>query len=105
MGAFKSYCRQNFEEKLAYYSTELFSGLGESGGSNSPKPKRNDRVAVRFEHPTLYKRLKTPIVHAKTRHLLKYIYVQGHSTNPERDIFEAPHRKLTDRAMPQMSLG
>lgn len=94
---FKWYCKRAFDDKILYYSTEPFSDIESSSRPDVPKPKRNDRVAVRFGHPALYKRLITPMVHAKSQHLLKEIY--GHGSNMDRGIFEAPHRQSTDRAM------
>ncbi|KAF2681350.1 DUF221-domain-containing protein [Lentithecium fluviatile CBS 122367] len=101
--AFKWYCKRAFDDKLLYYSTEPFSDAEGTGGSATPRPRRNDRVAVRFGHPALYKKLITPVVHAKSLHLLKEIY--SHGSSADRNIFEAPNRRSTDRAMPTTPLG
>jgi len=101
--AFKWYCKRTFDEKLIYYSTQPFMDPENTGRSDAPKLKRNDRVAVRFGHPALYKKLKTPMVHAKAQYLIKKIY--GHRSDSTRDIFEAPHRRSTDRAMPATPHG
>ncbi|ORY08733.1 hypothetical protein BCR34DRAFT_517422 [Clohesyomyces aquaticus] len=104
LGLFKWYCQRTFDDKLTYYATEPFSDLEGSGGAEAPKRKRNDRVGVRFGHPALYKRLMTPMVHAKSRHLLKEIY--GHHSQQDGNIFETEgHRKSTDRARPDTPLG
>lgn len=100
IAAFKWYIKRAFDDKLLYYATEPFSDS--EGHGNDPK-KRNDRVAVKFGNPALYKRLITPMVHAKSQHLLKEIY--GHRSNADRNIFDAPHRRSTDRATPQTPLG
>lgn len=100
--AFKWYCKRAFDDKLMYYSTQPFSD-GEDTADTSSKPKRKDRVAVRFGHPALYKKLITPMVHAKSQHLLREIY--GDRTNAGDHIFEAPHRRSTDRAMPSTPHG
>lgn len=97
LAAFKWYCKKSYDTKLTYYSTEPYSDTEGSHGVSGPKMKRHDRVAVRFGHPALYKRLITPMVHAKSRHLLSEVY--GHRSNADRNIFEAPHRRSTDRAM------
>jgi hypothetical protein len=100
---FKWYCKRAFDEKLLYYSTQPFTDLEVSERSEALLPKRKDRVAVRFGHPALYKKLITPLVHAKSVHLLKEIY--GHRSHADGNIFEAPHRRSTDRAMPTTPLG
>ncbi|KAL5384138.1 hypothetical protein DPSP01_005612 [Paraphaeosphaeria sporulosa] len=102
--AFKWYCKRAFDDKLIYYSTQPFSDAEDAASPDGKKMKRNDRVAVRFGHPALYKKLITPMVHAKSQHLLKEIY--GHrSSIGDRNIFEAPHRRSTDRAMPTTPYG
>jgi hypothetical protein len=100
---FKWYCKRAFDDKLLYYSTEPYSDVEGDEGSVTLRPKRNDRVAVRFGHPALYKKLITPMVHAKSVHLLREIY--GHRSRADGDIFEAPHCQSTDRAMPVTPLG
>jgi hypothetical protein len=106
MAAFKWYCKRAFDDKLTYYSTEPYSDADAEGadGGQERKRKRSDRVAVRFGHPALFKRLLTPMVSAKSTHLLQEIY-GSKSRNADgqggHDIFEAPHRRSTDRAMPQ----
>lgn len=101
--AFKWYCRRAFDDKLLYYSTEPFSDGEDNGAPDVLRRKRNDRVAVRFGHPALYKKLITPMVHAKSQHLLKEVY--SHRSNADRNIFEAPHRRSTDRAMATTPFG
>jgi hypothetical protein len=104
LAAFKWYCKRSFDDKLMYYSTQPFSDVEDTDHTHqTSKPKRKDRVAVRFGHPALYKKTITPMVHAKSQHLLKEIY--GHRSNAHPNIFEAPHRRSTDRAMPATPLG
>lgn len=103
MAGFKWYCKRTFDEKLAYYSTEPYSDVERTEVTGTASPKRNGRLAVRFGNPALYKKLLAPMVHAKSQHLLKEIY--GHRSHADRNIFEAPHRRSTDRAMPQTPLG
>ncbi|KAI0535416.1 hypothetical protein GGR58DRAFT_479213 [Xylaria digitata] len=69
IAGFKWYCRRTFDDNLEYYSKSLH---GAEHGKLSTKPK-NDRVAVRFGHPALYKKLMVPLVHEKANHLLKEI--------------------------------
>ncbi|CAN9312591.1 unnamed protein product [Alternaria alternata] len=95
---FKWYCRRAFDDKLLYYSTLPYSDVEGSHSVDHPKSKKSTKVSSRYGHPALYKKLLTPMVHAKSQHLLKEIY--GHRSNADRDIFDAPHRRSTDRAMP-----
>jgi hypothetical protein len=95
---FKWYCRRAFDDKMLYYSTLPYSDVEGSHHPDHPKQKKGNRVGVRYGNPALYKKLLTPMVHAKSQHLLKEIY--GHRSNADREIFDAPHRRSTDRAMP-----
>jgi len=99
---FKWYCVRAYDDKLVYYSTIPFSDLEGSQHPDHPKAKRNQKVASRYGHPALYKKLITPMVHAKSQHLLKEIY--SNRSTASHDIFEAPNRRSTDRARPT-SLG
>jgi len=95
---FKWYCKRTYDDKLLYYSTVAYSDLEGSQHPDHAPSKRNQKVSVRYGNPAIYKKLLTPMVHAKSQHLLKEIY---HSrTAADHDIFEAPHRRSTDRARP-----
>tara|TARA_R110002003_G_scaffold186_3_gene14537 strand:+ start:15157 stop:17472 length:2316 start_codon:yes stop_codon:yes gene_type:complete len=95
---FKWYCRSAFDDKLVYYSTIPYSDLEGSQHPDQPSARKNQKISVRYGDPALYKKLLTPMVHAKSQHLLKEIF-QNRSTGGH-DIFEAPHRRSTDRARP-----
>ncbi|KAF2153715.1 DUF221-domain-containing protein [Myriangium duriaei CBS 260.36] len=69
---FKFYCKSAFDDKIDYYSTKV--NAERDIGTGEHKSKGADKVAVKFGHPVLYKRLITPLVHAKAQHLLKSIY-------------------------------
>ncbi|KAF2132007.1 DUF221-domain-containing protein [Dothidotthia symphoricarpi CBS 119687] len=92
---FKWYCKRTFDDKMSYYSTLPYSDIEGSHHADHPKSRKNDRVSVRFGNPAIYKKLITPMVHAKSQHLLKEIY--SHRSNTEQDIFTA---RDTDRARP-----
>ena len=72
MLAFKWWCASHFDNKLAFYTTGVTAADTENAAEL--KSKRTDRVGVRFGHPVLYKPLITPMVSAKSRHLLPTIY-------------------------------
>jgi hypothetical protein len=96
---FKWYCKHAYDDKLLYYSTIPYSDLEGSQHPDHPSSKRNQKVSVRYGNPAIYKKLLTPMVHAKSQHLLKEIY-HSRSATPH-DIFDAPHRRSTDRARPE----
>ncbi|KAF1933928.1 DUF221-domain-containing protein [Didymella exigua CBS 183.55] len=92
--SFKLYCKKSYDDKLLYYSTIPFSDLENTPDANHPKARKTDKVGVRFGNPAIYKKLITPMVHAKSQHLLKEIY--GHRSNADTHIFAAS----ADRATP-----
>ncbi|KAK4939717.1 hypothetical protein LTR66_014977 [Elasticomyces elasticus] len=73
MLAFKWYCARTFDDPVRYYATALRNDA-ESAFGGEAKARHGDRVGVRFGHPVLCKPLMTPMVHAKSQHLLKQIY-------------------------------
>jgi hypothetical protein len=70
---FKIYCSRTFEDQCRYYTKASLSDP-ESLPDAGKKPRRTDRVGVKFGHPALYKPLITPMVHAKAQHVLADIY-------------------------------
>lgn len=74
MIGFKIFCAQSFDSQMKYYTQAVSkdpSGLAEAG----QKPRKgHDKVASRFGHPALYKKLMTPMVHAKAQQALSQIY-------------------------------
>lgn len=98
LAGFKWYCKRSYDDKLLYYSTSPYSDLEGSQHPDHPKSRRNMKVSSRYGHPALYKKLLTPMVHAKSQHLLKEIY--SNRSTAGHDIFEEPNRRSTDRARP-----
>ena len=74
---FKWYCKKSFDDKILYYSTIPYSDLENNHNANNPKTRKGDKVGVRFGNPAIYKKLITPMVHAKSQHLLKQVYGHG----------------------------
>lgn len=76
LAGFKYYCAWKFDTPYNYYTTRSFTEteVGEMSGNQERKRRSRDRVGVKFGNPALYKKLMTPMVHAKSRHLLKDIY-------------------------------
>jgi calcium permeable stress-gated cation channel len=73
LGFFKWYCASAFDNKLSYSTTESMPDREISDPGNS-KPRRGEKLNVRFGHPALYKRLLTPMVHSKAQHLLGELF-------------------------------
>lgn len=73
--AFKFYCVSAFDDKIHFYQQgkSLMDSDFEAGGEHKHSARR-DKVSVRFGNPVLYKPLITPMVSAKSQHLLKNIY-------------------------------
>ena len=70
---FKFYCHKQFDYQSKYYSKGDGKKNPESGLPDK-EGRRGDRVGVRFGHPALYRPLLTPMVHAKSQHMLKEVY-------------------------------
>lgn len=69
---FKIYCDRTFADKYKYYATSLHDI--EALANPSKRARKHDKVGIKFGHPALYKPLITPMVHAKSKHLLPTIY-------------------------------
>lgn len=75
---FKWYISRQFDDQIAYLTTKPITSFDVEDPSalkdGEHKKRHHDRVAVRFGNPALYKKLKTPMVSAKSQHLLKELY-------------------------------
>ncbi|KXL51160.1 hypothetical protein M433DRAFT_60773 [Acidomyces richmondensis BFW] len=73
---FKIYCARTFDDPIHYFQKgkALRDSASLADGEEVHKKRRGDRVGVRFGHPVLYKPLITPMVSAKSQHLLKQVY-------------------------------
>lgn len=73
MLAFKFYCSSVFDRPMYYYSlTNLHKNPEAIAGKDAQL--RSERLASRFGHPSLYKKLITPMVHQKAQNLLPSVY-------------------------------
>lgn len=70
--AFKFYCMKTFDDQMHFYTRGVMNK--EAGLSADTTSRRSNNVAVRFGHPALYKSLMTPMVNAKSQHLLSEVY-------------------------------
>ena len=72
--AFKWYCLRTFDDPIHYYHQGKAMRDEELRAGGEGKRRKADKVGVRFGHPALYKPLMTPMVSAKSQHLLKQVY-------------------------------
>jgi len=72
MLAFKWYCSRTFDDQMRFYSKGI-QGT-EAAIASDNRSIRSDRLGVRFGHPALFKPLMTPMVAAKSQHLLAQVY-------------------------------
>lgn len=100
MIAFKFYCARTFDDQMTYYTKATLkdpSSLAEAG----QKARRgNDRVASRFGHPALHKKLMTPMVHAKAQHAVSQLYngpLHHSSSSPSADGAEIALREMSQQ--------
>lgn len=95
MGVFKWYCSRTFDNDSTYFTKTAFKDPESSiAGKTSCS---NDRVASRFGHPALYKKLMTPMVHQKAQHVLSQVY------RGRLDADGAPAADYSNIAMESMS--
>ena len=74
IGGFKWYCMRTYDDPIHYYHQGQAMRDVELHAGGEGKRRKGDKVGVRFGHPALYKPLMTPMVSAKSQHLLKQVY-------------------------------
>lgn len=70
--AFKVYCMKTFDHQIDYYTKGSMNK--ESLICPDYASSRHTNFTIRFGHPTLYKPLMTPMVHAKAERILSQVY-------------------------------
>ncbi len=73
MCAFKWYCARKFNNHNNYYTKATLKDPEQLNYAGK-KSGQNDRVASKFGHPALYRKLLTPMVHEKSQHVLRQVY-------------------------------
>ena len=73
MLVFKWYCFKTFNNQNKYYTKATLKDA-EHLANPTGKQHRNGRVSSKFGHPALHKKLMTPMVHEKARHVLFQVY-------------------------------
>lgn len=101
MGAFKWYCARTFDNQISYYNKAALKDPQLLPDANR-KPRQNDRVAKKFGHPALYKKLITPMVYEKSQHVLRQVYsgrlnIDG-AANPTGIAMDSMSRSQTGKA-------
>ena len=74
IAGFKWYCVRTFDHPIHYYHQGKALRDDELTAGREHKHRKGDRVGTRFGHPALYKPLMTPMVAAKSQHMLTQVY-------------------------------
>ena len=74
MIGFKFYCARTFDDQMTYYIKATLKNPDSLAEAGQKSRKGHDKVASRFGHPALYKKLMTPMVHAKAQQVLSQLY-------------------------------
>ncbi|KKA26845.1 hypothetical protein TD95_004862 [Thielaviopsis punctulata] len=77
---FKIYCAKAFDTKMYYYACTNMDKEAPIADPTKDGRLRSEKLASRFGHPSLYKPLVTPMVHAKAQDMLHIVY-SGRLTN------------------------
>ena len=104
--AFKWYCARTFDDPIHYYHTGK-ALKDEELAKTEHKRRKGDRVGTRFGHPALFKPLMTPMVSAKSQHILKNIYSGRTSLEDSRDVagYSDVYMDAMDHAQPGKAAG
>lgn len=90
MLGFKWYCFKTFDPEMDFYQRSATHAQEQTG--SEPSTKSVNRAAAKYRHPILDKKLMTPMVPAKAKHIVQQIYSgrldsdTGHGPNPFSDI-------------------
>lgn len=108
LAGFKWYCMRTFDDRIHFFATgKRLTDAEFTAERSEHKARKGDRVGVRFGNPVLYKPLMTPMVSAKSQHLLKTIYSGRTSLDQTTDIagFSDVYMDAMDHAQPGKSSG
>ncbi|KAK0892668.1 hypothetical protein LTR91_017016 [Friedmanniomyces endolithicus] len=104
--AFKIYCMRAFDDAIHYYHLQGSAAHEAVVGVEGKTRSKGERsVGVRFGHPVLYKPLMTPMVAAKSQHLLKTIYSGRTSLEENNANAAAGYSDIYMDAMDQSQAG
>ncbi|TQV93729.1 DUF221 domain-containing protein [Cordyceps javanica] len=73
MLGFKFWCANTFDNKIRFYSLINVRKNPEAARAQAER-LRSEKLASRFGHPALYKKLITPMVHQRAQNLLPSVY-------------------------------
>ena len=73
MLGFKIWCANTYDNKIRFYSLLNLRKNPEAARAQADR-LRSEKLASRFGHPALYKKLITPMVHQKAQNLLPSVY-------------------------------
>lgn len=92
---FKFYCRKVFDAKIRYHT----KGPDPENMLMAGTFARKDKLDKRYGHPSLYRPLITPMVHAKARNVLSQVYYGRINSEPVHNT------KYGDISMDNMQRG
>ena len=82
---FKIYCARTFDAQMTYYTKATLKDPSTLAEAGQKARRGHEKVASRFGHPALHKKLMTPMVHAKAQQALSQLYrgrLGGQSDGP-----------------------
>ncbi|KAF3927665.1 hypothetical protein ABW21_db0202357 [Orbilia brochopaga] len=103
---FKIYVAKTFDDKLYYYTAstgpvDAESAAAANAEAAQKKQYRDDKLSDRYGHPALTRKLLTPLVHDKAKHVLARVYSVRHNEDSEPFSAVIP---LADEAVGMMSM-
>lgn len=105
MIAFKFYCARTFDPDIYYYQRTLAQSEDTVGAE--PSSKLVHKAAAKFRHPVLDKKLMTPMIPAKAKHIVAQIYAGRLGSEVEHgpaafsDIPLQPYKQASEPAQHQ----
>ncbi|KAF3936207.1 hypothetical protein ABW19_dt0204083 [Dactylella cylindrospora] len=99
---FKIYCARTFDDKLYYYTKAVDAEAAIS--ETEIKKNRDDKLSDRYGHPALTRKLLTPLVHEKAKHVLARVYqIRNEEGDPYSSSYADDSMDLT--SMQKDSVG
>ncbi|KAF2098753.1 hypothetical protein NA57DRAFT_66071 [Rhizodiscina lignyota] len=98
LAGFKWYLIKYFDSKMGYISPNpALTGTDGMATRGTPSgEKTSSRLAVKFGHPALYKELITPMVHAKSQHLLAEVLSMSTTTQKRKGSVTEGNEEIDD---------
>lgn len=102
MLGFKFYCVRTFDPEMDFYQRDARHAEEHSG--IEPSSKSVNRAAARYRHPALDKKLITPMVPAKAKHIVQQIYAGRLDSEAGHDSADIPMEPIKTFGRPQSNM-